>query len=277
MKTVLITGCSSGFGAASARLFAERGWNVVATMRDTAKAGDLESHDKILVTRLDVEDRPSIDAAIAVGIARFGQIDAIVNNAGYGLFAIFEGTSPEAIQRQFNVNLFGAMDVTRAILPHFRSHQAGTIVNVSSGAGVFGAPMAAIYSASKFALEGFSEALAYELQGIGIRVKIIEPGGAPGTAFMSRSSAEGGSALADADYHPFLQHISQVYGAMAGGSDPDAVEKVAAAIFQAVTDSADRLRYAPTDDIQPLLEARRGLSEDKYQAFVHQLFADTKA
>ena len=114
-KTVLITGCSSGFGANSARRFAEQGWNVVATMRDTSKAGDLTFLDNILVTRLDVEDRASIDAAIGAGIDRFGGIDAVVNNAGYGLFAVFESATREAIQQQFNVNLFGVMDVTAPV------------------------------------------------------------------------------------------------------------------------------------------------------------------
>lgn len=275
-KTVLITGCSSGFGKASALLFCQRGWNVIATMRDTEKAGDLASNEAILVTRLDVEDIGSIDPAIAAGLDRFGIIDAVVNNAGYGLFAIFEGTPREAIQRQFDVNLFGMMDVTRAILPHFRDQRSGTIVNLSSGAGVFGAPMASVYSASKFALEGFSEALWYELAALGIRVKLIEPGGAPSTGFVGRSGAEGSVVPIDADYYPFLEHISQVYGSMAGGADPDAVRKVAACVFEAVTDGSDRLRYAPTDDVQPILNARRQTSEEEYEAFVRGRFALSK-
>lgn len=272
-QTVLITGCSSGFGAASARLFAKRGWNVVATMRDTAKAGDLVSYISIFVCQLDVEDIATIGPAIDRGIERFGQIDAVVNNAGYGLFAIFEGTPREAIQRQFDVNLFGAMDVTRAILPHFRNHRAGTIVNVSSGAGIFGAPMASIYSASKFALEGFSEALSYEVSSLGIRVKLVEPGGAPQTGFMNRSGAEGDAVPKHADYGPFLHHMSEVYGNMAKGADPSSVEKVALAIFEAATQSTNRMRYLPNDDIRPIIDARRSGSEDQYQMFVQDLFS----
>ena len=272
-KTVLITGCSSGFGLASARLFGERGWNVIATMRDTAKAANLASNDTTLVTRLDVEDHNTVDLAIAAGIERFGIIDAVVNNAGYGLFAIFEGVSRQAIQRQFDVNLFGMMDVTRAILPHFRKNRAGTIVNMSSGAGVFGAPMASAYSASKFAVEGFSEALSYELAALGIRVKLIEPGGAPSTGFVTRSGTEGSVVPIDADYYPFLEHISQVYGGMAGGADPDAIQKVAAAVFEAATDGLDHLRYVPTEDVRPLLDARRQTSEEQYEAVVRGLFS----
>ena len=272
-KTVLITGCSSGFGRATARLFSERGWNVIATMRDITKAAELEFNDAILVTRLDVEDYGSIDPAITAGLDRFGVIDAVVNNAGYGLFAIFEGTPREALKRQFDVNLFGMMDVTRAILPHFRGNRAGTIVNLSSGAGVFGAPMASAYSASKFAVEGFSEALWYELAGLGIRVKLIEPGGAPSTGFVARSGSEGSIVPIDADYYPFLEHISQVYGSMAGGADPDAIRKVAASVFEAVTDGSDRLRYAPTNDVKPILDARRQTSEGQYEIFVRDRFA----
>jgi NAD(P)-dependent dehydrogenase (short-subunit alcohol dehydrogenase family) len=254
-------------------MFGGRGWNVVATMRDTADAGDLADNNAILVTRLDVADQSSIDPAIAAGIHRFGVVDAVVNNAGYGLFSIFEGTTRAAIQRQFDVNLFGMMDVTRAILPHFRSNGEGTIINVSSGAGVFGAPMASIYSASKFAVEGFSEALWYELAALGIKVKLIEPGGAPGTGFMVRSGAEGSNVPIDFDYSPFLEHISRVYGSMAGGADPDAVLEVAAAIFEAATDGTDRLRYIPTSDVQPIFNARRHTSEEQYQTLVRSLFA----
>lgn len=271
-KTVLITGTSSGFGAASARLFAENGWNVIATMRDTAKAVDLDEISDVLITKLDVQDIQTIDTAIAAGIERFGCIDAIVNNAGYGLFNLFEGISREAVQQQFDVNLFGVMDVTRAILPHFRANNSGVIINVSSGAGVFGAPMASVYSASKFALEGYSEALWYELASVGIKVKIVEPGGAPGTGFMTRSGIEANGMQVAGDYNPFLQHIAQVYGGMAGGSDPDAIEKVVAAIYEAANDGTDQLRYAPTNDIHPILEARRGSSEEQYQTLVRGFF-----
>ncbi|SFO69537.1 short chain dehydrogenase [Chitinophaga sp. YR627] len=134
-KTILITGTSTGFGASAVHYFARKGWNVIATMRDITKAGDLQKPDRVFVTKLDVQDKASIETAIAAGIERFGNIDVVVNNAGYGLFGIFESISPEGIQDQFAVNVFGAMDVVRAILPHFRAKSAGTIINISSGAG----------------------------------------------------------------------------------------------------------------------------------------------
>ena len=271
--TVLITGTSSGFGEASARRFASEGWNVVATMRNPSHGRAFSALENVLVTRLDVEDRASIETAIEQGLERFGSIDAVVNNAGYGLFSVFEGASREAVQAQFDVNLFGVMDVTRAILPHFRARRAGTIINVGSGAGVFGAPMASIYSASKFALEGFSEGLWYELNSLGIRVKLIEPGGAPSTGFVARMSAEGAAIAVADDYLPFLEKIGAVYAGMGTAADPDAVDKVAGAIFAAATDGSDRLRYAPTADIQPILKARRESSEEHYQALVRGFFA----
>jgi NAD(P)-dependent dehydrogenase (short-subunit alcohol dehydrogenase family) len=270
--TVLITGCSSGFGEAAAKLFASRGSNVVATMRNLGDGRRLTDVKNVLVLRLDVQDRDRIDKAITEAIRRFGRIDAVVNNAGYGLFSLFEPASREAIQRQFDVNVFGAMDVIRSILPHFRANRSGTIINVSSGAGVFGAAMASIYCASKFALEGFSEALSYELADLGIKVKIIEPGGAPSTGFTARSQTETGGLPVPADYNAFLAHAVQVYGDMASNSDSDAVGKVVEAIFAAATDETDQLRYMPNDDIRPILTARRECSEQDFIALMRSFF-----
>lgn len=272
----MITGTSSGFGASSVAYFSEKGWNVIATMRDTSKAGDLSKMDNVFIVKLDVQDPQSIDSAIASGIEHFGQIDAVVNNAGYGLFGIFEGAARTAIQQQFDVNVFGAMNVVRGILPHFRAKKAGVIVNVSSGAGAIGFPMASIYSSSKFALEGWSEGLRYELASLGIRVKIVEPGGAMKTGFMARVGGESAGIQPIGDYGPFLEKIGQVYGGMQKASDPDALEKVIVSIFEAATDNTDRLRYTPTNDILPILNARRGTSEEVYHAFTNQLFVPSK-
>lgn len=150
-KTVLITGTSSGIGKAAAKLFARNGWNVVATMRNPATETDLAGLSHLLVTRLNVQDRASIGQAIEAGVARFGRIDTLINNAGFGLFGLFEATSREKIQEQFDVNVFGVMDVTRAILPHLRKNQGGLILNASSGAGIFTLPTISLYHASKFA------------------------------------------------------------------------------------------------------------------------------
>lgn len=270
-KTVLITGCSSGFGKTTAQLFASKGWNVVATMRRPEVATELASLSNVLVTRLDVEDRDSIDAAIAAGIERFGRIDTLINNAGFGLFGLFEATSREKIREQFDVNVFGVMDVTRAILPHFRSHKSGQIINVSSGAGVFTLPMISLYCASKFALEGFSEALSFELASQKISVKIVEPGGVVSTDFGNRSGAEAAQAQAIADYDAFSAHTLEVFAGLRSARLATE-ENVADVIYQAATDGTDQLRYVATEDIKPLVTARRETSEQAYMALMRSLF-----
>lgn len=270
-KTVLITGCSSGFGKTATHYFVRQGWNVVATMRNVDDGKELAELDGVLVTRLDVQDPVSIETAIEAGIAKFGRIDALVNNAGYGLFGIFEATSPEKIQEQFDVNVFGVMSVTRAILPHFRTNKAGVIINVSSGAGVFALPMISLYCASKFALEGFSEALSYELSGLGIIVKVVEPGGVISTKFGERSGAEAGQAQSSADYDPFVQASHALFEGMRG-QRLATEEDVAKVIFEAATDGSDQLRYVATDDIKPLVQARRETSEAEYIQLMRSKF-----
>lgn len=270
--TVLITGCSSGFGEAAARLFASRGFNVVATARRPETARHLEAAGNVLVTRLDVEDAASIEAAVAAAIARFGRIDILINNAGFGLFGVFEATPREKIVEQFAVNVFGMMDVTRAVLPYMRAQRAGAIVNVSSGAGVFALPMISLYCASKFALEGFSEALSYELEGLGIRVKIVEPGGVVDTGFVGRSATEATDVGRIADYSPFVEATQQVFARIREERARGTIGDVAEVIFTAATDMSDRLRYVATEDIAPLVAARRETSEERYLSAMRQKY-----
>jgi len=271
-KTVLITGTSSGFGKAAARHFAREGWNVVATMRRPEEERELGQLDGVLVARLDVQDRTTIAAAMEAGIARFGRIDALVNNAGFGLFGLFETTTPEKIAEQFEVNVFGVMDVTRAVLPHFRQNKGGVILNISSGAGIFTLPMLSLYCASKFALEGFSEALAYELASQGIVVKIIEPGGVISTNFGQRSGVESALNGTLADYDAFVAHTLGVFAGLRAARLATE-ESVAQVIYDAATDGTGRLRYLATEDIKPLVSARRETSEENYIAFMRARFA----
>lgn len=266
--TVLITGCSTGFGEATARLFAARGWNVVATMRRPEAGADLAALDNVLVTRLDVQDPASIDAAVAAAVERFGRVDVLVNNAGFGLFGVFESTPRAKVQEQFDVNVFGVMDVTRALLPHFRANRSGVIVNVSSGAGVFALPMISLYCASKFALEGFSESLSYELADLGIAVKIVEPGGVTSTSFGQRSGLEASQGAVPPDYEPFVAAANEVFAGLRASRADATSEEVAEVIFTAATDGTDRLRYVATEDIKPLVAARRETSEADYLAFM---------
>lgn len=273
-KTVLITGASTGFGKATAELFLARGWNVVATMRTP--------HDVpgAFVTPLDVVEPASVQAAVAAGIDRFGRIDVVVNNAGYGLYGVFEQIPDAKLREQLEVNVFGVMNVTRAILPHFRAKRAGSFVNVSSGAGVFGLPMASAYNASKFALEGFSEALSYELAGLGIRVKLVEPGGVLSTRFMDRSGAEGGFVTEIADYGPFVESSIALFEGLKAsrGAGADATsEHVAEVIYEAAVDETDRLRWVATQNIEALVRARRETSETEYMATMRAAFTPPKA
>jgi NAD(P)-dependent dehydrogenase (short-subunit alcohol dehydrogenase family) len=274
-KTVLITGTSSGLGNTAAKWFARAGWNVIATMRRPEDGSDLAGISNVFVTRLDVQERTSIEEAIDKGIARFGRIDALVNNAGFGLFGVFEATPREKIQQQFDVNVFGVMDVIRAILPHFRKNKAGLVLNVSSGAGVFALPMISLYCASKFALEGFSESLAYELASQNIIVKIIEPGGVVSTNFGKRSGAEAAQNKSLPDYDGFVSAMNDTFAGLRANRTATE-EDVAKVIFDAATDGTKRLRYVATADIVPLVEARRTTSEESYIQFMRSRFSPKK-
>jgi NAD(P)-dependent dehydrogenase (short-subunit alcohol dehydrogenase family) len=275
-STALITGCSSGLGKTTATYFARKGWNVVATMRSQETEQELTKLNNVLVTRLDVQDTESIRVAIATGIGRFGRIDVLVNNAGFGLFGIFEATPRERIAEQFSVNVFGVMDVIRTLLPHFRSNKKGLIVNVSSGAGVFGLPMISLYCASKFALEGFSEALSYELASQNIGVKIIEPGGMGTTNFGKRSGQESARTDRIPEYDDFLAQASVFFEGLKQ-SRLGTEEDVAEVIFNAATDETKQLRYVATDDIKPWVEARRETSEGEYMSLMWKRFLSSAA
>ncbi len=266
-KTVLITGCSSGFGRDIALEFVRQGWNVAATMRTPRE--DLPG---AFVTQLDVQDRASIDAAVHATVARFGTIDVLVNNAGFGLFGVFEETPRERLVEQLEVNVLGVMDVTRAVLPTLRRQRSGVIINVSSGAGVFTLPMLSGYCASKFALEGFSEALWYELAPLGIRVKIAEPGGVTSTRFGERSASEASHAHAIPDYAEFVKKTYATFDALRAARGMATSEAVARSIYEAATDGSDQLRYLPSADIAPLLAKRRESSEREYTEHMRSTF-----
>ncbi len=266
-KTALVTGCSSGFGRDIALEFLRQGWNVAATMRTPRE--DIEG---AFVTKLDVRDRGSIESAVSDTVERFGSLDVLVNNAGFGLFGVFEETPRERLVEQLEVNVLGVMDVTRAALPQMRKQRSGVIVNVSSGAGVFTLPMLSGYCASKFALEGFSEALWYELAPLGIRVKIAEPGGVVSTRFGERSAAEAAQTRTIADYAEFVKKTHAHFDELRRARGLATSETVARVIYDAATDGTDQLRYLATPDIAPLLAKRRESSEREYSEFMRARF-----
>jgi NAD(P)-dependent dehydrogenase (short-subunit alcohol dehydrogenase family) len=270
-KTVLITGTSSGIGKAAATLFVAKGWNVIATMRNPASP-DLTPSAELMVTRLDVQDRDSIGEAIEAGIARFGQIDALINNAAYGLSGLFESTPREKIQDQFDVDVFGVMDVTRAILPHFRKNKNGLIINISSGAGIFTLPLISLYCAAKFALEGFSEALAYELASQNIIVKLVVPhGGVTGTSFSETSAKSRDGVPIIPDYADFVARMRDAFAKMIAARTISA-DEVAHVIYEASTDGTDRLRYLVGDDSRGFIRAKQEMPDQDYVTFMRSHF-----
>ena len=259
-QTVLITGASSGIGKASAALFADRGWNVVATMRNPDDGADLAQADNVIVTRLDLLDGNSIDEAVAAGLDRFGTIDVLLNNAGYGAYGPLEATPIDVVRRQFDVNLFGLIETIQAVLPAMRAQRSGVIVNVSSVGGRITYPLGTLYHGSKWAVEGASEALHYELAPLGIRVKIVEPGGVR-TDFGGRSFVfTHDPALAD--YQPLVDAAAAALeaGTPSGSQEP---EEVAEVIFDAATDGTMQLRYISGDGAKAFLANRYSAQQDE--------------
>jgi NAD(P)-dependent dehydrogenase (short-subunit alcohol dehydrogenase family) len=271
-KTVLVTGCSTGIGNSCVRVFQREGWNVVATLRRPEAAADLHELDKVLVAPLDVTEPTSVAAAMRAGLARFGEIDMVINNAGFGLYGVFESLGDRDIRRMFDTNLFGVMNVIRGILPHFRARRAGHIVNISSGGGIFSLPAMSIYCASKFALEGFSEGIYHELAALGISVKLIEPGGVRSTPFDGAALARLAETTPPAEYEPFLRALAGNMEVMRQQVKATA-DEVAQAVFVAATDGTNRLRYVVTQDIGELVRLRHETSEEQYMAFVREHIA----
>ncbi|RYG64172.1 SDR family oxidoreductase [bacterium] len=270
MKTILITGASSGIGKAVAIAFAQHGWNVVATMRNPAAGADLAQQENILVAKLDVEDPASIPAAVEAGIERFGGLDAVLNNAGMNLAGAFEELSAAQVREIFDVNVFGTLEVTRAVLPHFRSRGAGIVANLTSAAGLVAYPLQTLYVSTKHAVEGFSESLAYELAPLGITVKLIEPG-LVRTRMTESFKGYEGNAQGIEDYQPFTTQTMQMWEGMMSSSMTPAAD-AAERIFEALTDGTDRLRYVVTEDVKPLIDMKHSTPNEEFVSHLRSLF-----
>lgn len=235
-KTILITGASSGIGRATALYFAAKGWNVAATMRDPLKADPALKHPQISLFALDVTDEGSIAQALTNALTRYKKIDVLLNNAGYALFGPIEAVDSRQIQQQFATNLFGLVSVTQQILPVMREAGEGLIINVSSIIGRMALPYAASYIATKFAVEGLSESMRYELAPFGIRVKIIEPGS------VNTEFGKGSKQIAVSE--PYQESVTRFLAVFAkrnaNAPKPEAIAKV---IYNAANDASNRLRY----------------------------------
>lgn len=254
-KTVVVTGASSGIGKATAQFFAKKGWNVVATMRKPAAEMDLIEAANLKLVPLDVQDSASVKAAVETVLATFGTIDVWVNNAGYGVFGPIEAASRAQVQRQYDVNVFGLIECVQAIAPHFRAQRAGVLINVTSIGGLAASPGYGIYNSSKFAAEGLSEGLWYELGAFGIKVKLVEPG-VTKTAFGGRSmDVLDFSVLSD--YAPLMKKVEAARARFT--KSPAMPELVAVTIFDVANDPSDRLRYVVGADAKRLWLLRRWL------------------
>ncbi len=233
MQTVLITGCSSGFGLEIARHFLAQGWQVVATMR-TPRADLLPASAHLRVLPLDVSDEDSIRRAVAAA----GPVDVLVNNAGIGLMSAFEGTSMAMVREVFDTNTFGAMALIQALLPQFRDRGAGAIVNVSSSTTLAPLPLLSVYTASKAAVNAFTESLALELAAFGVRVSLVLPGRAPETSFGRNAQPRMRDGI-PAAYAGFAQ---RVFASRGEGGPVTHAQDVVDAVWRAATDASAPLR-----------------------------------
>jgi NAD(P)-dependent dehydrogenase (short-subunit alcohol dehydrogenase family) len=234
MKTVLITGCSSGYGRETARYFHSQGWNVIATMRVPREEG-LPRSARLRVLPLDVTNAESIEAALEAS----GHIDLLVNNAGIGLFGAFEATPMATTREIFATNTFGVMAMTQAVLPQFRARRSGVVVNVTSSATLAPMPLVAVYTASKMAVEGFTASLAFELAAFNVHVKLVEPGYGPTTRFTQNGGTRMQGLIPEA-YAPFAQRI---FAALTNPAAVTTESDVAEAVWRAASDESGQLRF----------------------------------
>ena len=247
-KTVLITGCSSGYGLETARHFHAQGWNVIATMRNP-RADLLPGGERVRVLPLDVTRADSIAGVLAAA----GPVDVLVNNAGIGLLGAFEATPMATTRELFETNTFGVMAMAQAVLPQMRARRAGTIVNVTSSATLAPMPLVAVYTASKTAIEGFTASLAHELEAFNVRVKLVQPGYAPTTRFTANGSERMAGLIPEA-YAPYAQSVFASF-AQTGAVTTEA--DVAEAVWRAATGEGAQLRFPAGADAVALAQAPR--------------------
>jgi NAD(P)-dependent dehydrogenase (short-subunit alcohol dehydrogenase family) len=239
MKTVLITGCSSGYGLETARHFLTRGWNVIATMR-TPRPDILPSNDRLRVLALDVTSAGSIAAALDAA----GPIDALVNNAGIGVIGALEATPMAKTRQVFETNTFGVIAMTQAVVPQFRKQMSGVIVNVTSSATLAPMPLASVYTASKMAIEGFTGSLDHELRAFNVRVKLVEPGYGPSTRFSLNTDLR----LEDVIPEPYAAFAQPILASFARPALVTTEADVAEAVWQAANDEYGQLRFPAGPD-----------------------------
>jgi len=267
MKTIFITGASSGLGKATAKLFHAKGWTVIATMRDPDKETELATLDNMILLPLDVTNIQQINEIVNTIVTDY-EIDVVFNNAGYGLVGGFEAYNESQIRQQIETNLLGVFWVSQAFLKHFRSnHKKAIFLTTTSAAGIAANPLASVYSATKFALEGWNEAMNYETHQFGIRFKTIAPG-AMNTDYVGRSL----SYVAHEAYTPLWDKM------IAGFSDGSTnvhfsePETIADVVYRAATDGSDQVRYVAGPDAEQLVESRRDMGIEAHSKSIQKLY-----
>jgi NAD(P)-dependent dehydrogenase (short-subunit alcohol dehydrogenase family) len=266
MPTIFITGSSTGLGKATAKLFAANGWKVIATMRNPEKETELQNLPNVHLLPLDVCNPEQIKSTAAQALA-LGEVDVVFNNAGYGLVGALEGISDAQLTRQIDTNLLGVIRVTQAFIPHFRNKKSGLFITTTSIGGLVTFPFNSVYHATKWALEGWSESMAFELNKFGIGIKTVSPGGIQ-TDFINRSLDMG-------QHEAYEALTNQVFSVFA---NPDralhysTAEQIAAVVYEAVTDGKDKLRYLAGQDAQASYAQRLQVGDEAFRKGIDNLF-----
>ena len=266
-RTIFITGSSSGLGRAAAKLFAARGWKVVATMRNPERENELADLLGVVLLPLDITDQAQIERAAAKAVSGGGGVDVVFNNAGYGMAGPLEGLTDEQILRMVSTNLMGAVRTTKAFIPHFREKRAGLFINTTSIGGLITVPFNSIYHATKWALEGWSESMAFELNQLGIGMKTVSPGGMK-TDFFTRSLDTGRHPAYDALVDRVMSAITDPKQ-METYSTPDQIAEV---VYDAATDGKDQLRYVAGADAKATYAARLQMGDEAFRKAMGQRF-----
>lgn len=274
-KTAIVTGSSSGIGKEISLILARNGYNTFATMRNLDKASELrsiadnENLQSLHFEQLDVTNQNSIQDAITNINNKTGRIDILVNNAGYGLIGAFEDTSIDEIKNQYETNFFGLIRTTQAVLPIMRKQESGLIVNISSGVGRFGIPTLSSYASTKFALEGLTESMSYELEPFGIRTVLVEPGVIK-TNFFNATLMAKKSQDSNSPYHGFIKNMEKNFTQLMknNSSTPEHVAKV---VLESITAVNPKLRYLAGQDVEEWMDAKKKMTDEEFHNMFKQM------
>jgi len=278
-KVALVTVSSSGIGFETALLLSKRGFHTYASMRNLDKSRNITEMANtenlpLTVVQLDVDDDRSVKDAVGKIITENKRIDVLVNNAGHGLFSPIEDISLDQVKQQFETNFFGAIRVMHAVIPIMRRQRSGTIINVSSLAGRVGIPVSSAYVATKFALEGLSESMRYELKEFGINIVIIEPGVIKTNFFENLKTTDKRSIL-QSPYADLIERVSKVFGKMMDSSSSPP-KLVAEAILNAITSKDPEIRYLVGDDAESIMEVRNSISDKEFEKWMYERMLQEK-